>query len=216
MLLQLDVADFFPSVDEARVRAAFERLGASKAMSELLTQLTTLEEELPQGAPTSVAVGDLVLFGLDRRLAGFAKKHGFTYTRYVDDLTLSGGGRLEGFEGHVREIVRDEGWTLNEKGGIVGPGERHALLGAVVNQKPNVSREYFGQVRSYLRQVAKGGVVVTREEFTALEAKVKWILSVNPERERVLRPLLAEVVIAMKGTGTASPRSDESAAASSA
>jgi hypothetical protein len=116
----------------------------------------------------------------------------------------------------VREIVRDEGWTLNEKGGIVGPGERHALLGAVVNQKPNVSREYFGQVRSYLRQVAKGGVVVTREEFTALEAKVKWILSVNPERERVLRPLLAEAVIAMKGTGTASPRSDESAAASSA
>lgn len=197
-ILRLDLADFFPSVPEGSVTEGFARLGAGERMAALLTGLTTLETELPQGAPTSVAVADIVLYPLDVRLGGLARKEGLTYTRYVDDLTISGGERrIERNERLVRKIVSEEGWALNEKGGIVGPEARHDLLGAVVNQKPNVSREYFGSVRSYLRLVGAGKTRIGKGDFETLSAKVNWIRSVNPERMRVLQPLLEEAARAM-------------------
>ena len=112
----------------------------------------------------------------------------------MDDITLSGGTRLGRFERLTRSIVAELGWELNEKGGLVGPGQRHGLLGAVVNAKPNVTREYFGEVRSYLRLVAKGQERPDEEDLRKLESRVEWILSVNPDRERALRPLLVNAV----------------------
>ena len=193
-MLRLDISNFFPSVREDAVMEGLVRLGAHEQMANALVRLVALSEGLPQGAPTSVALADIVLFPLDARLAGMAAKHGFTYSRYVDDITLSGGTRLGRFERLTGSIVTDLGWELNEKGGLVGPGERHGLLGAVVNAKPNVTREYFGEVRSYLRLVAKGQERPDEKDLRKLESKVEWILSVNPDRERVLRPLLVNAV----------------------
>lgn len=189
-MLCLDLADFFPSVKREAVVRGFSRLGADDNVAPTLTDLVTLPDRLPQGAPTSVAVADVVLFPLDRRIAGLAEAKGFTYSRYVDDLTLSGGSRLAGFERLVRRIVTEEGWVINEKGGVFGPDQRHEVLGAVVNQKPNVSRECFGTVRSFLRRVSRGDMKMAMDDFEKLDGKVRWILSVNPERERVLKPLL--------------------------
>ena len=123
---------------------------------------------------------------------------GFVYSRYVDDLTLSGGARIASFEKLVRRIVREEGWILNEKGGLYGSDQRHEVLGAVVNQKPNVSRECFGSVRSFLRRVSRGDIKMGMDDFEKLDGKVRWILSVNPERERVLKPLLLSALKAVQ------------------
>ena len=193
-MLRLDISNFFPSVRESAVEEGLVRLGARERLANALVRLVTLPEVLPQGAPTSVAVADIVLFPLDVRLAGMARKRGFTYSRYVDDITLSGGTRLGRFERQTRRLVTDLGWELNEKGGLVGPGERHALLGAVVNAKPNVTREYFDEVRSFLRRVAKGQERPHEEDLRKLESRVEWIISINPDRERTLRPLLADAL----------------------
>ena len=193
-MLRLDISNFFPSVREDAVKQGLVRLGAREQTANALVRLVTLPEELPQGAPTSVAVADIVLFPLDERLGGMAERHGFTYSRYVDDITVSGGDRVGRFERLTRRIVTDLGWQLNDKGGLVGHGERHTLLGAVVNEKPNVSREYFGEVRSYLRLVAKGQERPDEEVLLKLESRVKWILSINPDRERTLGPLLASAL----------------------
>ena len=175
------------------------RLGACEQLSNTLVRLVALPEGLPQGAPTSVAVADIVLFPLDVRLAGMAERRGLTYSRYVDDITVSGGNRVGRFERLTRSIVADMGWELNEKGGLVGPDQRHGLLGAVVNAKPNVAREYVREVRSYLRLVAKGQERLDEDDLRKLESKVNWILSVNPDRERTLRPLLASAIESCRG-----------------
>lgn len=195
-MLRLDISNFFPSVRQGAVKEGFVRLGASDQLANALVRLVTLPDGLPQGAPTSVAVGDIVLFPLDVRLAGMAARHGFTYSRYVDDITVSGGARVRRFERLARSIVTDLGWQLNQKGGLVGPDERHDLLGAIVNTKPNVTREYFGEVRSYLRLVAKGKERPDEADLRKLESRVLWILSVNTDRERALRPLLLDAVAA--------------------
>lgn len=193
-MLRLDISNFFPSVRECAVEEGFVRLGARERLTNTLTRLVTLPDGLPQGAPTSVAVADIVLFPLDVRLAGMAERCGLTYSRYVDDITVSGGTRVGRLERLTRRIVADAGWELNDKGGLVGPDQRHSLLGAVVNAKPNVAREYVREVRSYLRLVAKGLERPDEEDLRKLESKVNWILSVNPDRERTLRPLLASAI----------------------
>ena len=205
-MLRLDISDFFPSVDEDVVRKGFVRLGARNRVANALVRLVTLPERLPQGAPTSVAVADMVLYPLDVRLAGMAEKHGFTYSRYVDDITLSGGNRLARFEQTARGIVTDLGWELNEKGGLVGSDQRHSLLGGIVNAKPNVTSEYYGQVRSYLRLVAKGREQPDDDSFRKLRSKVEWIVSVNPERKAALYALVDEALTTLKQQATSAPK----------
>lgn len=196
-MLRLDISNFFPSVRESVVKDGLLRLGAREELANALVRLVTLPERLPQGAPTSVAVADIVLFRLDVRLGGMAERRGFTYTRYVDDITVSGGKRLARFKGQTRRIVTELGWKLNdEKGGLVGPHQRHSLLGAVVNAKPNVSRGYFDDVRSCLRRIVDGQERPDERDLRKLASRVEWILSVNPDRERALRPLLANAVAA--------------------
>lgn len=150
-LLRLDIENFFPSVRDEHVREGLLRLGASGELARLLSHLVTLPGELPQGAPTSVAVADIVLFPADVRLAGLGQQRGLTYTRYVDDLTVSGGEeKLTRAEAAIRSIPEKLGWRLNDKGGFSGPGERHSLLGAVVNH--HSSRQQFGGPRGLNRK----------------------------------------------------------------
>lgn len=206
-MLRLDISNFFPSVREGAVKDCLLRLGAREEMANAMVRLVTLPERLPQGAPTSVAVADIVLFRLDVRLAGMAERRGFTYTRYVDDITVSGGKRLARFEDRTKRIVTELGWELNEeKGSLVGPRQRHSLLGAVVNAKPNVSREYFDDVRSCLRRVVDGQERPDERKLRKLESRVDWIISVNPDREQALRPLLADAL--SRALGSAHRRSD--------
>lgn len=195
VMLSMDIADFFPSVKEMQVIEGFRRLGAGEKLAALLTTLTTVTGGLPQGAPTSVAVGDIVLFPLDIRFSGLCRGHGLVYTRYVDDLTISGGRRVEKHMATLRRIATELGWTLNEEKTVLAPPhQRHAMLGAVVNTRPNVTSEYFNEVRSYLRLVAKGRVMPAGAALRKLEARVQWICSVNPERAPALKPLLTEAL----------------------
>jgi hypothetical protein len=89
VVVRMDLKDFFPATTAKRVRDYFRKIGWSREASELLVKLCTRDGGLPQGAPTSPALSNLVNYRLDARLAGLAKKFGATYTRYADDLTFS-------------------------------------------------------------------------------------------------------------------------------
>ncbi len=191
-LLSLDIRNFFPSVTRSRVSAGLTRLGLQHA--ELLSSLLTVNNELPQGAPTSVALGDIVLFPLDRRIAGLAKAEGLVYSRYVDDLVISGGSRIRRFQQVIARYADEERWKLNQKGGLFGPGDRHMVLGAVVNAKPNVSERYSDDVRFYLRHIERGRMRPTSEELNRLASRVAWISHVNPDREPQLEALLKKAI----------------------
>src|SRR3954468_15585557 len=109
-------------------RGGYRRLGSRLA-----------DPHLPQGAPTSPALANLVCYRLDRRLTGLAGAFGARYTRYVDDLTFSGGAaRGRGrFAALVAGIVADEGFRVNPaKTSAVSAARRQSVLGAVVNVRP--------------------------------------------------------------------------------
>jgi RNA-directed DNA polymerase len=89
VVINLDLADFFPSIAAERVAAAFRGLGWDADAAAILSRICTNEGHLPQGAPTSPAISNLVCRRLDERLARLVSQFDGHYTRYADDITVS-------------------------------------------------------------------------------------------------------------------------------
>ncbi|WP_155395454.1 reverse transcriptase domain-containing protein [Photobacterium angustum] len=115
-LLSLDLEDFFPSIGSYKVYGIFRSIGYNKEMSKLLTNLCTYHGYLPQGAPSSPKLANLTCSRLDARIHGYAGPKGITYTRYADDITLSGNTplKIEKAKAFIGTIVREEGLNLNK------------------------------------------------------------------------------------------------------
>ncbi|SDC53361.1 Reverse transcriptase (RNA-dependent DNA polymerase) [Geodermatophilus telluris] len=144
---------------------------------------------LPQGAPTSPALANLVCARLDRRLAGLAAASGAVYTRYVDDLTFSGGAALrrDRFADRVTAVAADEGFRVHPgKTRTAGSGRRQQVLGAVVNVRPTLPRPERDALRALLHNCAVHGwasQVRDADPATFRDAvlgRVAWASSVDP------------------------------------
>ena len=110
---------------------------------------------LPQGAPTSPVLSNIVLKNLDRRLAAFAGAHGYNYTRYADDITFSHNRPIRRFSPffmrRIRSIIEEHGLTINDRKTEVSvKGERLEVTGLIVGEKVNVPRNYIKQLRTLL------------------------------------------------------------------
>jgi retron-type reverse transcriptase len=211
----LDLKDFFPSITFLRVKGIFQELGYSPAAATILALLCTESPRskvqyngrtfyvatgpraLPQGACTSPALSNLLARRLDSRLDGIAKKLGFTYTRYADDLTFSGTAEAAAKTGYllarVRHIVADECLVVNEeKTRVQRPNRRQTVTGIVVNQRPNISRRTTRRLRAILHQAKKNGLAAqnreNRDNFEHwLGGMIAYVQMVNPERGSRLR-----------------------------
>jgi retron-type reverse transcriptase len=220
VVINVDLADFFPSITFRRVRGLFKKLGYSGSVATVLALLCTEpprlatehdgkmyhvalgDRVLPQGACTSPAITNLICRRLDRRLAGLANKHGFTYTRYADDLTFSGAlpkatGRL--LES-VRAILADEGLEENPaKTRVMRRSRRQEVTGLSVNDKLSVSRKERRELRAILHNAAKTGLASQNRHdhpnFAAyLRGRVAFFRMVDPKRGAALEEALARAL----------------------
>ena len=178
VVLNLDLKDFFPTLEYKRIRGMFRGLGYGEAAATIFALLTSEPEvdeveldgqtfyvangarRLPQGAPTSPAITNVVCRRMDARLSGAAHKLGFTYTRYADDLTFSGpksadtGAMLD----RIRFIAAAEGFTEHPtKTRVLRRGRRQEVTGVVVNQQLGVDRDTLRKFRALLFQIGKDG-----------------------------------------------------------
>jgi len=154
VVIKLDIRDFFKSTGEERVFAYFRKIGWNQEAAELLTKLTTWKGSLPQGAPTSPRLSNLVNFRLDSRLAGFAMQIGGDYTRYADDITISldedDKFKVTQVLSFVRMILLEFGYRPNkQKTRVMRRHQQQRITGLVVNQKIQLPR----QTRKWLRAV---------------------------------------------------------------
>jgi retron-type reverse transcriptase len=159
MVLNLDLKDFFPSITFPRVRGLFQSLGFDRAQAVILAKLTTYEDRLPQGAPTSPAISNAVCRKLDRRLAGLAGKAEAAYTRYADDLTFSGPSTIRSILPAVRRIIIEEGFRVAEhKGRVTRRCRRQIVTGLTVNERVNVSRRKRRLIRAMVHNAVRNGL----------------------------------------------------------
>jgi RNA-directed DNA polymerase len=233
-VVHLDLQAFFATVTAGRVYGVFRTAGYPEAVAHCLAGLATtvlpyadrrsapqaLRDEdldgrhwllsalsqphLPQGAPTSPALANLVAYRLDLRLAGLARAADAGYTRYADDLAFSFRGadasrRARRLVDAVGPIVREEGFRINRsKTRVTLASQRQHLCGVVVNERPAVSRRDRDQLRAVLHNcVQRGPMSQNREQrpdFRAhLLGRVAWVESVNPEHGEQLRTLFEQI-----------------------
>ncbi|MEM1213891.1 MAG: reverse transcriptase family protein [Planctomycetota bacterium] len=155
VVIKLDLKDFFPSTTADRVDQYFRRVGWDAEAAGLLTQLTTHDAGLPQGAPTSPRLANLVNHVLDAQIHRYVTKHRGTYTRYADDITVSypedWPKYVRGTIQKVRRIAKAHGYTVHTRGKlrVLRQHQQQRVTGLVVNQSVNLPR----QKRRWLRAV---------------------------------------------------------------
>jgi RNA-directed DNA polymerase len=210
VVVNFDLSDFFPTITFGRVRGVFKRLGYSPAVATVFALLCTEPPRvlvelygqrtwaavgpraLPQGACTSPALSNQVAKKLDRRLRGMSRKHGYTYTRYADDLTFSSAARPPGelamLLARVRHVVGEEGFAINpKKGRIQRAAGRQTVTGIVVNDRLSVPREEVRTLRAILHHAAKTGLAAQNREgvphFEAhLRGRLAYLHMVDPQK----------------------------------
>jgi retron-type reverse transcriptase len=218
-VLNLDLKDFFPTVTFPRVRGLFIGLGYSFTVASALALLCTEYDRelfetndtkywvsvgsraLVQGAPTSPALANLAARRLDARLNGLARKHGFAYTRYADDLTFSG----DSLDSTLRildvaqRIIAAEGFAVNtKKTRILRRSTQQSVTGIVVNDRLNVPRSLRRQLRAILYNAQTNGLDAQnrdgRDDFCAyLQGMIGFINEANPEQAQKLSQALKRV-----------------------
>jgi RNA-directed DNA polymerase len=191
-----DIADCFPSVTPPMVRAALLATGIPDSWIDDWLALTTYQGQLPQGAATSSALLSLVMKPVDDALSQLAGRHGSTYTRYVDDITLSANKPVEFLGAEVERVLRDTGFAImTQKTTHRGPRERRVVTHIVLGPTLSVEPAYQRAVEREVHLVATGRV--ERHLLPQLRGQIGWIRQVNP---RVGRKLAAALDAALRSS----------------
>ncbi|BAV08681.1 RNA-directed DNA polymerase [Filimonas lacunae] len=179
VVINIDVKDFFPSIHFARVKGVFVKLGYSEKIATVLSLLCTEpvtqeisidgrnyfvqkgQRVLPQGAPGSPVITNILCHHLDQRMQGVAAKHQYTYTRYADDITFSGSENTlhaQALLWRIKKIVQEEGFTVHpDKVHVMRKGARQEVTGVVVNKQLGIQREKLRQFRALLHNIKVKG-----------------------------------------------------------
>ena len=202
-VLNVDLKDFFPSIHFGRVRGMFMNYPYSlnDKVATVLAQICSLETELPQGAPTSPIISNMICAKLDSQLIRLAKKTGCYYTRYADDLTFSTAKKtfplsLAKKEGNQRviagkkleKIIHDNGFRVNpEKICLQTRYGHQEVTGLTVNKKVNVKRKSVRQIRAMLHAWEKYGYTAAESDHPKYNYKFQYDSSYEPSFQKVVK-----------------------------
>lgn len=206
VVVKMDLANFFGTVTYPRVRGFFIALGYSYSVATTLAVLCTecerqrvvLDQDIfhapvgerhcVQGAPTSPAICNQIARRLDHRLQGLAKKLGFAYTRYADDLTFSGDevDKVKSLLGLARKIILSEGFELRaDKTKVLHQGGGQKVTGVTVNQVLGLSRKERRQIRALLHRL-QNEQSPDPAELAHARGKIAYLRMLNPEQADAL------------------------------
>ncbi|CAN1210774.1 reverse transcriptase family protein [Tumidithrix helvetica PCC 7403] len=222
VIINLDLQDFFPTISYKRVKGLFQSLGYSEAAATIFGLICTdaaveaveldgktyyvalgggthpeRNRHLPQGAPSSPAITNLICRRLDLRLSKMATHLGFVYTRYADDLTFSASGenlrQICNILKRTEAIATHEGFTIHpQKTRVLHKSQHQEVTGIVVNQKLNVDKKTLKSFRATLFQIEQDGLEGKHwgscpDLIQSIEGFANFVAMVNPDKGEKLK-----------------------------
>ncbi len=137
----------------------FIESGYSESVAMMLTNLCCLEGSLPQGAPTSAALSNILMKDFDYKIGDFCKMFKIRFTRYADDMTFSGDFDETKVISFVKKNLRDMQLTINDaKTRVRKQGQQQEVTGIVVNYKPQLARSIRKDIRKDVYYIKKYGL----------------------------------------------------------
>lgn len=177
---RFDIKDFFPSISYGRVKSFFVCSGCTPPIAKLLAKLTTLKNRLPQGAPTSSTLANLILARHERRFRNLAMQFGLKVTFFQDDIGFSGGMDISRIEKLIPKILSQIGFEAHEKKTEIRQAhQRQTMTGLVVNRGVNRSKDDFRKLRAAIHSV-KSCQNINSINVESLKGKIDYLRRINP------------------------------------
>lgn len=215
-VVNLDLQDFFPTITEKRVVGVLRALGVDKAVSEIIGRLCCHMGQLPQGAPTSPVLSNMICYRLDTELQMVAKSARAIYTRYADDITFSSyqppiplfeavlpsAGRFSPalLAPQLHGVITSNGFVVNpDKAHFAERNSRRMVTGVKINAGLNVDRRYIRRIRAMLHSIEQLGLTDAQTRHDAsggkgslaahLRGKIAYVAHLKGQTDPVVRSL---------------------------
>lgn len=222
IVINIDLKDFFPTITYKRVKGLFHKMGYSEESATILGLLCTHSEvdeidldgisyyvqsgerKLPQGSPASPAISNLIVYKMDKKIKGLAKKLDFTYTRYADDMSFSttkeNSANVSPLLYFTKKIIESEGFTIHpDKIHIMRKGTQQKVTGVVVNEKLAVDRIQLRKFRALLHNIETNGWKDQKwgkamHLINAIDGYTNYVYMINPEKGKLFKQKLKKIV----------------------
>lgn len=162
-VLKTDIIDFFDSIHQYTVVNAFKKIGYPSNISKLLAELCCLRKRLPQGAPTSPALSNIIAYEMDKKLIYLSAEYDLTYTRYADDLIFSGNNiPYHAVLSKITEIIKSEGFALKiSKNRHIDKNRRKIITGISISsgKKLTIPKAKKREIRKNVYFILTRGLV---------------------------------------------------------
>lgn len=165
-IVNIDLKNFFDSFHFGRVRGFFIKnffWELTEEVATVIAQLTCYKGVLPQGAPTSPVITNMICNIMDMHLLQIAKRYKLNYTRYADDMTFSTNDKHfpEHYDAFYKDLSKEifqAGFQINEKKTrILYHNSRQEVTGLIVNNKINLKREYYKNTHAMAHSLYANG-----------------------------------------------------------
>lgn len=198
IVLNLDILHFFDSILFSEVKdKVFPAEKYSEQIRTLLSILCYHKDSLPQGAPSSPAITNIIMRDFDDTVGKWCKNKNIAYTRYCDDMTFSGNFDVKEVIGFIKTQLRKNGFLLNTaKTRVSRNNKRQSVTGIVVNEKLSIPAEYKRKLRQEIYYCNKFGINshMARLDFDGNEisyinhllGRINYVLSVTPDDKQML------------------------------
>lgn len=216
-IVNVDLRDYFPTISQNRVEGMLSSLGIDDRVVEIIGRICCNEGRLPQGAPSSPVLSNMICFRLDKKLMGIAKETRSIYTRYADDITFSSHQPLTGlFETtlpsagrfspdlltpKLRDIFQQNGFAINpDKAHYADRHSRRIVTGLKINELLNVDRRYVRNIRAALHSIETLGLKDAEKKFheklggrsslaAHLRGKISFLTHIKGQSDPVVRSI---------------------------
>ena len=198
VVLKLDILHFFDSIRYSTVKdKVFPEEIYAEPLRILLTMLCYHKDALPQGAPSSPAITNIILYEFDELVGHWCRERNIAYTRYCDDMSFSGDFEAVEVIRFVRTELKKLGFLLNEqKTKVQRPGQQQTVTGIVVNEKLSIPADYRRKLRQELYYCRKFGIQEHLQKISLeipadtyriqLLGKVNYVLQLHPDDRDML------------------------------
>ena len=196
-ILKLDICNFFENVFYVDVFNVFKEYGFSDRLCGLLAHLTTYDDYLPQGAPTSPYLSNLVLRDFDYIVGKWCKDNNINYTRYSDDMTFSMNEYNKELIRFIRVNLYKYGLRINnDKICLVNNSSKQKITGIVVNDKVQADSAYRKKIRQEVYYINKYGIyehlnrinVSNKDDYlSSLYGKILFVLSIDSNNKEFIK-----------------------------
>lgn len=193
IVLKLDIKDFFTSITFEELYKVLPNEILPPSVKVLLLKLCTYNDYLPQGAPTSPMLSNLVLKNFDNYIGKFCSKQNISYTRYSDDLTFSGEFNPKKLTNKVQAFLEELGYNINiNKTKVITKKGCQKITGLVVNEKVNTPKKYRQKIRQEMYYIKKYGIdshlqrlkIRAKNKYlSSLRGRINYCLSINPNNK---------------------------------